>query len=213
MNMRRSLWILLAIVALAIGAPDANADSGSVIVSNLSQSPVGVDLGLNAAAQAFTTGGTPGTLSDVVLELLGSAGAVSLSLFSNSSGLPGSSLLSLGTLTPTGSGFAPYTATGSYALAADTTYWVVVDYLGEPSWGYTDSVSFAGTGTLGSFTNSNNGGTTWNGPYTLEEEGAEPYLLEVDATSAVATPEPSSLLLLSMGCLGVLGLMRRKLLS
>jgi hypothetical protein len=154
--MRKFMWVLLAIVALAVGASDASGDS--VIVSNLSQTPVGVDSGLNAAAQSFTTGGTPGTLSDVVLELLSSGGAVSLSLFSDSSGLPGSSLLSLGTLTPTGSGFAPYTAAGSYALAADTTYWVVVDYLGAPSWGYTDGGAYTGTGTLGSFTNSSDGG-------------------------------------------------------
>jgi hypothetical protein len=120
--------------------------------------------------------------------------------------------LSLGTLTPTGSGFAPYTAAGSYALGADTTYWVVVDYLGAPSWGFTDSSSFTGTGTLGSFTSSSDGGATWDGPFTPQEINYEPYLLEVDAAAPAATPEPSSLLLLGTGLLGALSVKRRKLL-
>jgi hypothetical protein len=172
-----SLFVLASAFGVAIGFAAVNACADTVI-SNLSQTPAGVDgVGLNAAAQAFTTGGTPGTLDDVVLELLGTGGAVGVSLFSDRSGLPGSSLLSFGTLTPTGSGFAPYTAAGSYALAADTTYWVVVDYLGVPSWGFTDSSSFTGTGTLGSFTNSLDGGATWDGPFTPEEGGFEPYLL------------------------------------
>lgn len=171
-----------------------------VIVSNLSDTPAGVDGGLNAAAQSFTMGGTAATLQDVVLDLLGSGDAVNVFLFSNSSGLPGSSLLSLGTLTPTGSGYADYTATGTYALAAGSTYWVVVDYLGSPSWGWTNSLAYTGTGTLGAYTNSPDGGTTWRGPYSTE-----PYLLEVDATG---TPEPSGLVLMLMG-IGAMLLVKR----
>jgi hypothetical protein len=180
------------------------------IVDNLTDTPAGVDTGLNAAAQAFTTGGTAETLQDVVLELLGNedeGGAVDVSLFSDSSGLPGSSLLSLGELTPTGSGYADYTATGTYALAADSTYWVVVDYLGSPGWGFTASAAYTGTGTLGSFTNSSNGGTTWLGPYSPTEVDFEPYLLEVDAATT-ATPEPSGLVLMLMG-IGAMVLIKR----
>jgi hypothetical protein len=180
-----------------------------VIVGNLTDTPAGVDAEtLTAAAQAFTTGGTAETLQDVVLELLGAdnEGAVDVSLFSDSSGLPGSSLLSLGELTPTGSGYADYTATGTYALAADSTYWVVVDYLGSPSWGFTASAAYTGTGTLGSLANSTNGGTTWLGPFAPTADN-EPYLLEVDAATT-ATPEPSGLVLMLMG-IGAMLLIKR----
>jgi hypothetical protein len=178
-----------------------------VIVSNLAAPPAGLDIGgLNAGAQSFTTGGTAATLQDIELDLLGSGGAVDVSLFSDNSGLPGSSLLSLGTLTPTGSGYGDYNATGTYALAADSTYWVVVDYLGTPSWGWTDSTAYIGTGTLGTLTNSYDGGTTWNPAFPpTPPYPSNPYILKVDAA---ATPEPSDLVLILTG-IGAVLLVRR----
>jgi hypothetical protein len=201
--MRTSLASALVCVAmfaaLASGAP-------IVIVSNLGETPAGIDVGgLNVGAQSFTTGGTAVILQDVVLDLLGSGGAVDVSLFSDNSGLPGSSLLSLGTLTPTGSGFGDYTATGTYALAAASTYWVVVDYLGAPSWGWTASSAYTGTGTLDALTNSYDGGTTWNPTFPSTPPYPDnPYLLEVDATA----PEPSGLVLTLIG-IGVMLLVKR----
>ena len=186
-----SLACLALLSALALyGGP-------VVIVDDLTDTTAGVDGGLTAAGQSFTVGATPETLQDIVLDLLGNAGAVDISLFSNNGGLPGSSLLSLGTLTPSGSGYADYTAEGTYALAANTTYWVVVDYLGAPSWGYTDSSAFTGTGAMNAFTNSMDGGTTWRGSFDPTED-FEPYQLEVDATTAAA-PEPSSFVWMLMG--------------
>jgi hypothetical protein len=183
---------MVLFAALAVnGAP-------ILIVSNLTETPAGVDGDVNAEGQSFITGGTATTLQDVVLELLGGNGAVDVALFSDNSGLPGSSLLSLGTLTPTGSGYADYTAAGTYALAADTTYWVVANDLGSSSWGFTASAAYSGTGTLGSLTNSQDGGADWLGPYAPTAEN-EPYLLEVDAGTTTATPEPSGLVLMLTG--------------
>jgi hypothetical protein len=194
-SLASALVCAVMFAALASGAP-------IVIVSNLGETPAGIDVGgLNVGAQSFTTGGTAVILQDVVLDLLGSGGAVDVSLFSDNSGLPGSSLLSLGALTPTGSGFGDYTATGTYALAAASTYWVVVDYLGAPSWGWTASTAYTGTGTLDALTNSYDGGTIWNPPYP-----DNPYLLEVNAT---ATPEPSGLVLISIG-IGVMLFVKRR---
>jgi hypothetical protein len=200
----------LALGCMVMFAALAASGTPIVIVSNLTATPAGVDASsLNVGAQSFTTGGTAATLQDVVLDLLGS-GAVDVSLFSDNSGLPGSSLLSLGTLTPTGSGFGDYTATGTYALAADSTYWVVVDYLGAPSWGWTYSTAYTGTGTLGTLTNSVNGGTTWNPAFpSTPPYPSNPYLLEVAAT---ATPEPgtSTLLVIGIGFLGLMMVTRKR---
>ena len=113
-------------------------------------------------------------------------------------------MLSLGKLTPTGSGFANYTATGGYKLAGNTMYWVVVDYLGAPSWGWTDSASFTGTGMLGGFTNSFVD-RDWRVP---QPPGFQPYLFEVDA-APTATAEPSGLVLLLTG-IGVILLIKAR---
>ncbi len=194
---RVAIPICLAMVA-------SMAAYGDVILSNLAQSPFGTDSGLDAGAESFIVGDTTETLTDVTLELLGTGGSVDVSLFNdNSSGLPGSSLLNLGDLTPSGSGYADYTVTGTYTLEADTTYWVVVDYLGTPSWGFTLGTGFTGTGTLGDFANSDNGGASWNGPFPPEQG---PYLLEVDGSPI--TPEPSALVLTAIG-LGALLLVKR----
>jgi len=187
---------VMALTVISLAAAMMAQAASVVIVDNLSQPPVGTDVGLNAAAQQFIVGGTSLTLQDVTLDLIGIPGevaSVDVSLFSDDSGLPGTSLLSLGELTPSGTGFADYTASGTYSLAADTPYWIVVDYLGVPSWGYTNDNTYSGTGTLGTFANSDNGGTSWNGPYD-----DQPYILEVTGTTGTSpVPEPSSVILLS----------------
>lgn len=169
-----------------------------MIVDNLSQPPLGTDVGLNTAAQQFIVGSTPLTLQDVTLDLIGIPGevdSVDVYLFSNASGLPGTNLLSLGELTPSGSGYADYTSPGTYSLAADTPYWIVVDYLGLPSWGFTGDYTYSGTGTLGPFVNSENGGESWRGPFDTE-----PYILEVTGTTGTSpVPEPVPTLLLLVG--------------
>lgn len=199
-----------AIAGLALLSALAIYGGPVVMFDNLTDVPAGVDGDFaDAAAQAFTTGGAATTLQDVVLELLGNEGAVDVSLFSNSGGLPGASLLNLGTLMPTGAGYADYTAPGAYALAADTTYWVVVDYLGAPSWGYTDGSGFTGSGGVGAFTNTSSGATSWFGPYGPSIEDFEPYLLEVDATTAAA-PEPSSLVWILAGIGAMLVILKKR---
>jgi hypothetical protein len=185
---KRLAWAVAALALLVGGAGQAEAD---IVVTNLANSPANVDgSGLNAAAQSFTTGGLDQVLQSVTLKLRGEAGSIDVFLFSDNAGLPGTSLLHLGTLTPTGSLFADYTlkAASPFTLAANTTYWVEGNYIGSPNWAYTLDPSFSGSGTLGNFTNSTDGGGTWLGPFS-----GEPYQLQVDAS------------LLGVGTLGLVG--------
>ena len=105
-----------------------------------------------------------------------------------------------------GTGFGTYTATGTYSLAASATYWVVVSYLGAPSWEFTNGGVFTGTGTLGAFSNSSNSGANWDGPFAAS---LQPYLFEVDATTATTAPEPTTVAMMLVGLGGMLTVKRR----
>jgi hypothetical protein len=198
--MRRFLCVLAALALLLGGAGQVQGD---IVVTNLAESPNNVDSNINAAAQSFTTGGLAETLQSVTLKLLGGAGSIDVSIFSDNADLPGTSKLHLGTLTPVGSGFADYTlnVASSFTLAANTTYWVEGNFNGSPDWAYTFSTTFSGSGTLGNFTNSNDGGATWGGPFPFSDG---PYQLQVNA-GAAAVPQPASLTLLAIGGVGLLG--------
>ena len=194
-------WVGLLALTFAASA------QATVVVSNLSQSTFGTDSGvLVAAGQQFTTGSTTENLQSVTLRLLGSADSLNVSLYSDNAGNPGTSLLSLGSLTPSGSGYANYslTAPSAFSLVASTAYWVVATYNGTPSWAYTYSTSYTGTGSLGNVANS----TTGVGSWTTYSGAFEPYQLEVDS-GAASVPEPSTLALIGLGVVG-LGFGRRK---
>ena len=167
------------------GAIQTNPVAGpnTVVVSNLSDTPAGTDTNtaITTVAQEFTTGSVALNLQSVALDCSGTGGQMSFSLYTNNSGQPGSSLLSLGTITPSGSGDANYKLTTSaFPLAANTAYWVVGNYLGTASWAFTSSTSFSGAGTLGSFAHSTNNGTSWT-TFTIANG---PYMVAVDATTS-----------------------------
>jgi hypothetical protein len=108
------------------------------IVSNLGQSAnssqsFGSAFNTNMiVAGPFTTDNTPGALSTISIHLYGSShpfgglGPAVISLYSDSAGLPGSSLAILsGNPFPTNVGVYTFTNTTPLTLGPNTTYWVV----------------------------------------------------------------------------------------
>ena len=96
-----------------------------------------------SGAQAFTTGSNPGgyTLTSITgrfSDTFGSPGGIRVKLYSASGASPSAELATLTGNSPSGTGTSnyPYTCSGSAcALAADTTYFVVMDTPNVPATG------------------------------------------------------------------------------
>ena len=186
-------WLLPVLAAAIIFAPPfaPTVEAQTTLVSNVAQTRSG-SLGLDTyeGAQAFTTGDNNDgyTVTSVGLDL--SSGAdhtinFTVGIWNSNSNLPGSSL---GTLTQPASlisGVNEFTTSG-ITLAANTTYWVVVDSNGGGSaqWEGTASDSEDSTASGWSIADESYDrpydGDTW-GSYT------DPFKLRVTGT-AIGSP-------------------------
>jgi hypothetical protein len=122
-----------------------------------------------------------------------------VSLYTDAGTTPGSALADLNLQGTNINGLAPTTFTASgVSLDANTNYWIVLKAMDWPmQWAWTTDNSGVGTGFLHTWGHHNDSG--WN---TL---AAEPYLAQI---SAATVPEPASVILISLGGLGVLKCIR-----
>jgi hypothetical protein len=208
---------MIALLSLLI-SPLARA--GDLVVGNLNQPALSFDTLIPydpaisqpgfEAAQQFTTGST-GTSLDRIFASIGDYNPgtdfhLTATLFADNNGLPTGAQLTTFTFNvsaiPT-SGFASveFDPTPSVNLAANTPYWFVLngsssDGSGGTDWQFTASTTTYGPGTLPFFSNSNDGGATWNGPFPTAGFPNEPYLIQVNGS---LVPEPSSWILGGIG--------------
>ena len=126
--------ILLAVAALLVLPLQAQAQ---ILVSNLGQTPATHgSLVASDLAQAFTTGGNSAgyTLRSVEIDMLTNAEnatTFTVSIHSNNSGAPGASLGTLRNPASLASTAVHAFTTRGIALAAATTYFVVIDRVGQ----------------------------------------------------------------------------------
>ena len=146
-------------------------------------------------AQSFSTDSSPYFLNNITLNLQSDTpGSVAaLDLYSNTSTGPTgiAPLVKLGTLTSPSSYPTTFTNTAFSSsginLAPNTTYWAVLHATsGQLEWAYTDSSTGSGAGFQTIWTNSSDGGKTWNSSIA-----DQPSLIQVSATEV---PEPSTVL-------------------
>ena len=212
--MHKTTVSVLSIVALAfISLASASRLRADTIFTNLGpgdsyqtnhQWNVGTGSGENQAVAFSFVPTETATLTDVSLGLYQISGTSPTNVYieSNLSGEPGSildTLTQVGSVTPTSS-LVDFTCSSCSQLQAGTTYWIV----GQQS----DSSSLAGW----NLSNSDIGTWYYNfagsatGPWTATDNPISAF--EVDGTSPV--PEPSTVVLLGTGILGLAGTVRRK---
>ncbi|WP_152053854.1 choice-of-anchor R domain-containing protein [Tautonia marina] len=204
-----------ALVVLVLGlwsSADSHARAG-LVVSNLSNTQdsawrigSGSTLLDSPVANQFTTGSGPGWILDSVVLNLGvfetPSGSVSVALFADLSGLPGTTPLVsfLGSNPSSSAEEITFTPQNMLQLSANTSYWLMVsanvndnffwNFTGDPNqtglagWSIGDT-SYAGYGT--------DGWTALENPFSDPRNGPAPILFQVNATEVSAVPEPSTL--------------------
>jgi hypothetical protein len=213
----KSIWyfpLLLGLLALATPA-GLRADT---LYNNLS-SPLYTSVSLNSPGQlgdSFAVGATNfsfGSLT-VLLDGAGSSETVTASLFSNVSGTPdhpGTVLETIGSISQVfASGSADYTFTLAtpYTLLAGNTYWIVLAGSNGNTVGWDYAVDSSAQGVAGQLRDLGLDELDL-GVHEPDIQSTVKGALQMEISSAVATPEPNMLLLLGM-VIGALALFSRK---
>ena len=151
-------------------------------------------------AQEFITGSQSVGLGTVIA-LVGDATGTfnpSAELVTDNSGQPSSTVVTTFTVPaiPTGTALQDetFTPNSSVILSANTSYWFILSASGTDTsafyrWGYTDSTSYTGSGSLNMIAVSENSGATW----TTHPLSYGPEILQVNSV-----PEPASLILMAL---------------
>jgi hypothetical protein len=162
-------------------------------------------------ADKFLTDAFTYDLNSVVLDLVNSPAGVAVELYSDNSGVPGSSLGSFTTPGSLADGPNTFTASGLPTLTSNSAYWIVLRGIGSGSadWQFTDGSGTVSPNwqTLSSAFRTSLGGA-WNVSST------QPYMMTVNATpQAVPEIDPASFgsaLSLVLGSLAILERRRRQ---
>lgn len=213
MSLLRSLHRLVLLFVFA-----GSLAAQTVVVSNLSETPNGdggpsYDPGFPPfmpatsgwQANSFTTSTSMLQLDGIIFKSAYSESPTPLTvkIFSDSTGNPGSAVATLGSAIDVGGGYYKFSPTSALTLDSNTTYWWVASLSGATMTSFRIPVTYSVNETssygwtIGSrFAQSTNGGSTWNIP------GIDMVnQFSISATSAV--PEPSTwALILGFAALG-----------
>lgn len=225
----------IAMAALVLGGSvAAHQARATILFDNLSTTVIGGDFinatssegGLNNGplADLFSTGAAGFDLQEVELNLgAGNGnGTITVSLLSDSAGLPGTSISTIGTINELqlsgSSGVYAFSSFTPLTLAGSTRYWIELtdsnpDFgTGSAFWNYetdatgTDAGSADLSGEL--FYNSDFPDNPDAPSAELDTNG--PYLMQLSDGGSAPAPEPATLALLGVGVAGLGYLRRRK---
>jgi hypothetical protein len=205
--MKKKQWTLsILVISLLALSGMANA---SAIYNNLYSANAGVDPLTNWGPplfDSFSTGPSGFNLADVKLLLEGaptSPGSFTAAVYSDSSTAPGALLYTIGTLSDSALSSSlsvvDFTLASPDYLAANTRYWLVLNTTNNSSaeWGWSFDQSALGVA----------GEYFGHGTSVYPNTASGPYQMELSSSSAV--PEPTTMLLLGLGLIGVAGVRRK----
>jgi len=205
MNLHR--LALAAVVAVVVPISAARAD---ILVDNLLEPQRGTTI-VTAdfwAAQSFVTAGSAVTLQSVELWLGRRDGdpLLTAELRADSASGPAATQASFGLplLAPGATQIELLPSLPPVALAANSTYWIVLGVTGAGSfgWTYAEGENQTGPGALGNYNYSSDGGASWTSYGNLN-----PYLVRVNVT---AVPEPAGVATLLAGMALIAALRQRR---
>jgi hypothetical protein len=216
--MRIKKKLLLGLALLPVGF-DAAADTLYDSLSAATAISAGYNLvsGANFGplADSFSTGSNPFSLTDVQLALTvddpSTTGTVTVSLLSDSSSSPGTTIATLGTINDSAlSAYTPATVDFSQAsaidLAANTRYWVEVSSTDDSSAGWSYTTDTTGVGVASEY-NANSFQVYNNSGDPSLALINDPYQLQVNGVAAV--PLPGAAWLFASAVAGLAALRRR----
>ena len=202
-------WTRTAVTAALLTAlPAAYADT---LLDNLAQ-PIGATTLVNGAfwaAQSFATAGDPVQLLSIETPIGLSVGAPGIvaELHADAGPLQVGATLATFALPVVSSGATQVEllpAVPTLELAPNTTYWVVLEVVGEDSmgWSYSANNLADGPGAFADYAYSDDRGASW-----LNFGGERPYLMRVNVS---AVPEPAGAVLWLAGLVAASSLARRR---
>ena len=210
-------YTCLALAALA----STGTAGATVLYSNLANpNPSGfaaVSIS-NYAADSFTTDNNNYLLSDVIVPLkaIPSGGQVSVDLFTNNGGTPGTNLKTLGTIFDSSLSTSTFTQEtvggGNFQLTPNTTYFIVLVGINvtqnDADWEMATTNTATGiTGNIApKFGTTADFGQSWS--LQTASPNAFPFVMQVDVANA--TPEPGTIFGALAGLAVILGMRRRR---